>query len=310
MVAVVTDKAWRTRFGSDPTVRRPNDPAQQPAHLDHRHRPAQLQRRCGRDPHGFWLSISSVGIGGPFAVANLDRRQDHWYGVKARLAPGVDVGHALAASCKAWPRGTGSSFRISTEAATSRCSRYDQVRMHPQVDRDLGGWRSDCSSSPASCCCSRAATLRTCCSCAASRARRSSRSARRSAATAPASAGRCCSRRCSCRARRRARARRALVVAGICRDRPVAPYNTVLDVRFDYRMVVFSVLAALGTGFLFGLLPSWRSAKTDVATALRDAGRTQSSAAAPPSCAARWSRARSRCPSCSSRLRHCSRGAS
>jgi predicted permease len=42
-------------------------------------------------------------------------------------------------------------------------------------------------------------------------------------------------------------------------------------------MVLFSVLAALGTGCLFGLLPSWRSAATNVATVLRAAGRTQSS---------------------------------
>ena len=70
----------------------------------------------------------------------------------------------------------------------------------------------------------------------------------------------------------------AIWLQGIISTVPLPPTNSVLDVRFDYRMVVFSVLAALGTGCLFGLLPSWRSASTNVATTLRDAGRTQSSA--------------------------------
>ena len=70
----------------------------------------------------------------------------------------------------------------------------------------------------------------------------------------------------------------ALWLQGIISTVPLPPTNSVLDVRFDYRMVVFSVLAALGTGCLFGLLPSWRAASKNVATTLRDAGRTQSSA--------------------------------
>jgi putative ABC transport system permease protein len=69
----------------------------------------------------------------------------------------------------------------------------------------------------------------------------------------------------------------AIGLQGVLSSVPLPPANGTIDVRFDYRTVLFSVLAALGTGCLFGLLPSWRSAATNVATALRDAGRTQSS---------------------------------
>jgi predicted permease len=50
------------------------------------------------------------------------------------------------------------------------------------------------------------------------------------------------------------------------------PANQTLDVRFDARTVMFSVLASLGTGCLFGMLPARRST-ADVASALRAAGR-------------------------------------
>jgi putative ABC transport system permease protein len=69
----------------------------------------------------------------------------------------------------------------------------------------------------------------------------------------------------------------AIWLQGVLSSVPVPPANGTIDIRFDYRMVLFSILAALGTGCLFGLLPSWRSAATNVATALREAGRTQSS---------------------------------
>jgi hypothetical protein len=42
----------------------------------------------------FWLSISSTPVGGPYRVPNLERREDHWYDVKARLAPGVTIERA------------------------------------------------------------------------------------------------------------------------------------------------------------------------------------------------------------------------
>jgi len=45
----------------------------------------------------FWLSISSSSVGGPYRAATLERRGDHWYQVKARLAPGVTIEQAQTA---------------------------------------------------------------------------------------------------------------------------------------------------------------------------------------------------------------------
>ena len=95
--AVVSHHAWKARFGRDPdivgeTVRLNGSPV----------------TVIGVGPEGyngmgaymvtdFFLSISSVGVNGSFRVANLDRRQDHWYYVKARLAPGVSLVQAQEA---------------------------------------------------------------------------------------------------------------------------------------------------------------------------------------------------------------------
>ena len=122
MAAVVSDKAWRTRFGSDPNA------VGQTIRLNNQ--PITIIGIGPRDFNGgdagaistdFWLSISSVGIGGPFAVANLERRQDHWFGVKARLAP-ASRWSVHAASSRAWPRGMASYTPTSTKVETSPCS--------------------------------------------------------------------------------------------------------------------------------------------------------------------------------------------
>ena len=229
-----------------------------------------------------------------------------------RVLHPASLGNALAASCKAWRRGMESSIRISTEAATSRCSRSTKCGCIRKSTRSWRAAESDCSSSPASCCCSRAATLRTCCSCAASRAPRSSRSARRSAATAR-QIGRPLlieALLLSVSAARSGSPLRFVVAGRSLRPSRCRPTNSVLDVRFDYRMVVFSVLAALGTGCLFGLLPSWRAARRTSRPhcATRDVRSRRP--AALPSSAARSSRAKSLSPWCSSRLLRCWREAS
>lgn len=126
----------------------------------------------------FWLSISSTPVGGPFQVANLDRRQDHWYQVKARLAPTVTVERAQAAMDALAGR-LAEAFPELNEGRDITVFPYDDVRFHPESD---GG----------------------------------------------------------------------RITAGI------------------------GVLMALATGLLFGIIPALRSARTDVATALRDEARGQS----------------------------------
>lgn len=97
LVAVVSEPAWRTRLGSDPDV------VGRTIRLN-----GQAVTIVGVGPRGlsgtyaplvtdFWLSISTTPVGGPFRVANLERNQDHWYEVRARLAPGVTVEQAQVA---------------------------------------------------------------------------------------------------------------------------------------------------------------------------------------------------------------------
>ena len=46
----------------------------------------------------FWLSISSLGpVGGAFRERTLTRREDHWFQIFARLAPGRTIGEAQGA---------------------------------------------------------------------------------------------------------------------------------------------------------------------------------------------------------------------
>jgi predicted permease len=45
---------------------------------------------------------------------------------------------------------------------------------------------------------------------------------------------------------------------------------SVADVRLDWRVMLFALGAALGTGLLFGLAPAWQARKVDVNTALKE----------------------------------------
>jgi predicted permease len=134
--AVVSHHTWRERFGADPgivgRVMRFNG---QPVTV------------IGVGPEGFngigvfmvtdfWLSISSVAVSGSFRVANLDRRQDHWYDVKARLADGVSVAQAqeavdvLAASLA-------EQFPDLNRGRDITVFPTREIRMHPQGDQEL-----------------------------------------------------------------------------------------------------------------------------------------------------------------------------
>jgi hypothetical protein len=162
LVAVVTDRTWRTQLASDPnvlgrTIRLNNQPV----------------RIIGVGPRGFngdagavaadfWLSISSVGIGGPFGVANLQRRQDHWFTVKARLAPGVSLGRARGEP-KDWPPSMANNFPRSIEAAISPFLRSMKCA---SIRRSIASSREAVSAyswSRESCCCSSAGTSAICC---------------------------------------------------------------------------------------------------------------------------------------------------
>jgi len=134
--AVVSERTWRTRFGADPSlVGRTLRINREPVTV------------IGIGPEGFngvggfivtdmWLSISSVGLNGSFRVANLDRREDHWYDVKARLAPGVTVAGARQAM-DALAQRLAESFPELNEGRDITVFPAAEVRLHPEVDGDL-----------------------------------------------------------------------------------------------------------------------------------------------------------------------------
>jgi putative ABC transport system permease protein len=96
-VAVVSAPAWRSHFGGDPdivgrTIRLQGQPVTIVGVG-----PEVLAGSFDPVVTDFWLSISSVFVGGQFRVDNLNRREDHWYDVRARLAPGISTDAASAA---------------------------------------------------------------------------------------------------------------------------------------------------------------------------------------------------------------------
>ncbi|HZM94127.1 MAG TPA: ABC transporter permease [Vicinamibacterales bacterium] len=136
-VAVVSDHAWRTRFGSDPgivgrAVRLGGSPVTIVGIG-----PAAYNGFASGVAVDFWLSLSAIGpVQGSFFVQMLDRPQDHWFLIRARLRDGVTMAQARAAMDS-----------VSTELGT-RFAGLDQtrrievlparaIRIHPAFDRVL-----------------------------------------------------------------------------------------------------------------------------------------------------------------------------
>lgn len=131
--AVVSHHTWRNQMGADPEI------LGRVVRLNER--PVTI---IGVGPEeyvgsgtplitDFWLSISSVEVGGSRRVGNLDRREDHWYTVMARLAPDVTVDRAQAAMdvlatrlAEAYP-GINEGRDITVFSASD-------VRVHPETD--------------------------------------------------------------------------------------------------------------------------------------------------------------------------------
>jgi putative ABC transport system permease protein len=256
---VVSHRSWTNRFGADPSiVGRTVSINGQPVTV------------TGVGPEGvngvggfvvtdFWLSISSVGIAGPFMVSNLDRREDHWYDVKARLAGGVTVAQAQQAM-DALAQSLAEEFpELNAGRGITVFSAHD-VRLHPEVDSDLT---------------SVAAILMTVVALLLVRG----------VARGPEVAVR--------RAMGAARSRvtslflvEALLISvgggllGLLLARwllallalaPLpGPLAGDLDLSWDPRVLGFSALLMIGTGVFFGLTPALQSLRTDVAGVLRE----------------------------------------
>jgi predicted permease len=274
-VAVVTAAAWRTRMGSDPdvvgrTIRLNGQPVTiigvGPAGLTGSGTPLLTD---------FWLSISATIVSGDFQVANLERREDHWYQVLARLAPGVTVPQAQAAMDALAARLAEQYPQFNKGRGITVFSSRD-VRIHPQEDGDLflaGGLLSALVVTVLLLACANLANLVLV------------RGLSRSGETAV---------RCALGASRARVARLFLIeslllsgvggLLGLLLTRwalagiPSLPISGLLggtlELGIDTRVALFSIALMTGTGILFGLAPALRTARADVT--LRDDRRTAS----------------------------------
>ena len=273
LVAVLSYRTWRTHFGADPdvvgrAVRLNNQPVTIIGVG-----PRDYSGEAGALVTDFWLSISSTPVGGPFRVANLDRSQDHWYQVKARLLPGATLVQAQAAMDGLARRLAEANPELD-EGRDITVFAYGDVRLHPSLDRML-------FASTTILLVLAAVVLLLACSNLANLF------LVRGIARGPEIAVRSALGAGWLRVARLLLFEALLlaglggiaglaVAAGAAQVLPSLPLPTPtgvgLDVRFDHRVVVFGMLAALATGLLFGLIPALRAGKTDVVTALRDEG--------------------------------------
>ncbi len=276
--AVVGHRAWVTRFGQDlniigRTVRVNGAPV-------------TIVGIGPRDYNGmisgvavdFWLSISSMlPVEGTSSAGTLERRQDHWFQVRARLQPGVTPAEAQTAM-------TALATRLAEEFPNLNAGRditvYSSadVRVHPAVDASLvpaaAGLMAIVGLVLVIACSNLAILL----------------------LVRGASRARDMSIRLAIGANRTQLTRQFLsesvllsaaggvlgyLVAGWALDL-VMTYKlpggvpVVLDIGLDGRVLAFTVVLSLGTGIAFGLAPAIRASSADVMSALRDEGETLS----------------------------------
>ncbi len=281
-VAVVSAPAWRSRFGSDPgIVGRTLRLNGQPVTIIGVG-PEKLQGTYAPVLTDLWLSISATPVSGAFQVANLERREDHWYDVRARVAPGVTVEQAQAAMNALANRLAEEHPQLNRGRDITVYASRD-VRSHPQFDGRvfLAGWMLlGLVATILVLVCANLANLLL-----VRGLGRSGEMAVRRALGARVG-----------RVVRLFLAESLLLAAlgglggallarwavAVVPSLPVRliPFGT-LDLTMDARVWAFSLVLVGITGVLFGLAPALRSARTDVAQTLRDDARTASSGRSP-----------------------------
>lgn len=276
MVAVVSHKTWTAQMGADPDVIgetvRLNNQLVTLIGIG----PERFNGEAGALVTDFWLSISSTPVGGPYRVTNLDRREDHWYQVKARLAPGVELPRARAAM-NAVAQRMGELFPSTDQGRGITVFANDEVRFHPSVDSKILNVNVGLIVVAA------LVLLLACSNLANLLLVRGISRAPEIAVREALGAGRMrVMRLLLLEALLLAAAGGAaglLLSAWVMRAVPSLPLPTPggpLDTGFDGRVLVFGLVLTLATGIVFGLLPAIRSTRSDVASALRDEGRTGS----------------------------------
>lgn len=277
LAAVVSHHAWRTKLGADPGIIgsavRLNNQSVTVIGVG----PAKFNGEAGALLTDFWLSISSTPVGGPFRVGNLERREDHWYQVKARLAQGASIERARAAM-NVLASDLAAAFPDLNRGRDITVFAHDEVRFHPEVDNSLraaGFGLFTVAGLVLLLACANLGNLLL----VRGIARRPEMAVRQALG---AGRGRVTSLLLL----------EALLLSGLgaaaglglaalsLRIVPALPLPLPgggLDIGVDARVVVFGVLLAIATGIVFGLLPSLRATRSDVASSLRDEGRGRSS---------------------------------
>lgn len=276
-VAVVSHITWETRFGSDPsvvgrTVRMNGQPVTVIGVG-----PQGLSGSYGALVTDFWLSISATPVGGSFRVANLDRREDHWYDVKARLAAGVSVAHAQSAMDALATR-MGELYPELDRGRGITVFPASAVRLHPTADAAVfsaARLLMGIVGLVLVLACANLANLLL----VRGIARSGEVAVRRAFGASAQRVGRLFIAESLLLALGGGVAGVALAMwlVSMLPNVPVPPpLTSTLDVRLDLRVLLFSGGLMLVTGVLFGLAPAIRSTRADVAGTLRDETRTSS----------------------------------
>ena len=136
-VAVLTFSAWQRRFGGDPAIVGRSITLSGATVTIVGVGPSTFNGFVPGLASDAWLSISALGpVGGAFRARTLTRREDHWFQIVARLAPGRSRSEAQAAMSVLAER-TGREFPETDRGRRITVLDPNEVRVHPEIDTML-----------------------------------------------------------------------------------------------------------------------------------------------------------------------------
>lgn len=268
--AVLTWSAWRSKFGGDAgiigeTIQLNGQPVTVLGVG-----PKSFNGSGGALTSDMWLSISSTPLSGGYRVQNLDRREDHWYQVWARLAPGVSVARAQAAMNTLAAR-LAEQFPELDKGRDITVFHTTDIRMHPDFDGEIraaGTILMLVVGMVLLLACSNLAGLVL----IRGMSRSSEIAVRRALGASRARVARLLLAEPLLLAAAGGAVGLVLArwVVSILPSLPLAlPIGGDLRLDIDARVLIFTVVLVVATGVLFGLYPALRTARSDLAGTLR-----------------------------------------
>ena len=136
-VAVVSDHVWRTRFGADPNILGRTIRLGGSAVTIVGIGPRDYNGTVNGTAVDFWLPLAALGpVMGAFAAQTLERPQDHWFMIRARLRDGVTLQQARAAMASL-SNELGQKFAGLDQKRGISVLQAADVRIHPSFDGRL-----------------------------------------------------------------------------------------------------------------------------------------------------------------------------